>query len=144
MNPPSEIRTNRKGLIPYLYGLTLFFITLSGFGQMPIFKRYYIADIPGLGWLAQFYITHIIHYLAAALLLGIVAYRIAEWLSAGSQKRKISGSGYCKGILLLALMGSGILMATQDRKASGPGGSPGGFSSGRGAPRTRAEAFLGV
>ena len=26
---------------------------------MPIFKRYYIADIPGFGWLAQFYVTHL-------------------------------------------------------------------------------------
>ncbi len=53
----------------YIYATTLFFITLSGFGQMPIFKRYYIADTPGLGWLAQFYVTHIIHYISATVLI---------------------------------------------------------------------------
>jgi hypothetical protein len=57
-----------------IYGLILFFITLSGFAQMPIFDRYYISDIPGLGWLAQFYVTHAIHYIMAALLLALGAY----------------------------------------------------------------------
>ena len=50
------------GFLKYSYVAILSFLTLSGFGQMPIFKRYYIADIPGLGWLAKFYITHYIHY----------------------------------------------------------------------------------
>ncbi|MDJ0667751.1 MAG: hypothetical protein QNJ61_10750, partial [Desulfobacterales bacterium] len=54
-----------------IYLTLLVFMGLSGFGQMPIFKRYYIADLPGLGWLAQFYTTHYIHYLGAILLLGI-------------------------------------------------------------------------
>ena len=31
----------------------LFFSALSGFAQMHIFKRYYIADLPGFGWLAE-------------------------------------------------------------------------------------------
>ena len=35
----------------WFYLISVFFLALSGFGQMPIFKRYYIADIPGLGWL---------------------------------------------------------------------------------------------
>lgn len=57
-----------------IYGLILFFISLSGFAQMPIFARYYISDIPGLGWLAQFYVTHAVHYIMAALLLAFGAY----------------------------------------------------------------------
>lgn len=57
-----------------VYGLILFFITLSGFAQMPIFARYHISDIPGLGWLADFYVTHAVHYIMAALLLALGAY----------------------------------------------------------------------
>jgi len=68
----------------YIYVLTLFFITLSGFGQMPIFKRYYIADIPGLGWLAQFYVTHIIHYAAASVLIALVLYILFDFIFNGS------------------------------------------------------------
>ncbi|MCA1793723.1 MAG: hypothetical protein ABR534_11305 [Desulfotignum sp.] len=57
-----------------VYGLILFFIALSGFAQMPVFDRYYVSDIPGLAWLAQFYVTHVIHYIMAALLLGFCVY----------------------------------------------------------------------
>jgi hypothetical protein len=56
------------------YGLILFFITLTGFAQMPVFERYYLSSVPGLGWLAQFYVTHLIHYGMAALLLGFGGY----------------------------------------------------------------------
>ena len=58
----------------WIYLTTTFFLVLTGFGQMPIFKRYYIADIPGLGWLAEFFVTHYIHYLGAIVLLGLIAY----------------------------------------------------------------------
>jgi hypothetical protein len=61
-----------------IYGLILFFITLTGFAQMPIFDRYYISDIPGLGWLARFYVTHVFHYGLAALLLGFAVYVATE------------------------------------------------------------------
>lgn len=64
----------------YIYGITLFFITLSGFAQMPIFKRYYIADIPGLGWLANFYITHLMHYIFAGIFISLVVYSIIYFI----------------------------------------------------------------
>jgi hypothetical protein len=33
---------------------------------------------PGRGWLDEFYVTHYLHYLAAAMLLGIVFGRVAR------------------------------------------------------------------
>ncbi|MBW2655196.1 MAG: hypothetical protein JRC91_09780 [Deltaproteobacteria bacterium] len=94
----------------YIYVLTLFFITLSGFGQMPIFKRYYIADIPGLGWLAQFYVTHIIHYAAASVLIALVLYILFDFIFNGSGLNRITGSGYLKIVILAGLIVSGGLM----------------------------------
>lgn len=55
-------------------------LAVSGFAQMPIFKRYYIADVPGLGWLAQFYTTHILHYIAAIIFLAVVAYYVGRYI----------------------------------------------------------------
>ncbi len=69
----------------WFYLLTVFFLALSGFGQMPIFKRYYIADIPGLAWLAEFFVTHYIHYLAAILFLAFTAYMIIDYLVVKAQ-----------------------------------------------------------
>ncbi|MCL5935244.1 MAG: formate dehydrogenase subunit gamma [Bacillota bacterium] len=51
-------------------------LIVSGFGQMPMYKRYKIADLPGLGWTADYSVTLVIHYLAAAILLFAVAYHI--------------------------------------------------------------------
>ena len=60
----SQTHSNRHTQsMRYLYVLTVFFMALTGFGQMPIYKRYYLSDIPGFGWLAEFFIIHYIHYL---------------------------------------------------------------------------------
>ncbi|HKK98970.1 MAG TPA: hypothetical protein VJ943_01880 [Desulfotignum sp.] len=107
-----------------VYGLTLFFIALTGFAQMPIFKRYYIADIPGLGWLAQFYVTHAIHYALAALLMGFCAYVALDYFFArrhGSttkfkmtENTKISASAQVKIAALCGLIITGIFMVVKN------------------------------
>ena len=95
----------------YLYLLSVFFLTLTGFGQMPIFKRYYIADIPGLGWLAEFYVTHYMHYLAAILLITITSYVAAAYLLGGRKKIKLTVSGYLRaGMVLLLVITGGLLV----------------------------------
>jgi hypothetical protein len=98
----------------YIYGITLFFITLSGFGQMPVFKRYYIADIPGLGWLAQFYVTHIIHYAAAILLITLVVYILFDFIFNRSGFPRITGFGYFKIAIIAGLIVSGVLLVIRN------------------------------
>jgi hypothetical protein len=61
------------------FKLLVLVLAMSGFAQMPIFKRYYIADIPGLGWLAQFYTTHIVHYIAAIIFLALIFYYLSRY-----------------------------------------------------------------
>lgn len=97
-----------------LYALTLLLITLSGFGQMPIFKRYYIADIPGFGWLARFYVTHIIHYMAAGVLIAFITYVLLDFLLNGSRLKQMTGFGYLKAGILIGLIASGILMVVKN------------------------------
>ena len=66
------------GLFRWLYVLAVGLAAFSGFGQMPIFKRYYIADLPLMGWSAKFFVTSDIHYLMAALLLFLLFWRISQ------------------------------------------------------------------
>jgi hypothetical protein len=76
-------------------------LMLTGFAQMPIFKRYYIADLPGLGWLAQYFVTHLLHYLGAVALLAILGYAAVD--GAVSRRWRLSvGSGAWLQIGLLA------------------------------------------
>lgn len=67
-----------------LFPLTVFGLALTGAAQMPIFKRYYVADVPGLGWLNDFYLTHVLHYVLAAALLFMLAERAGRALAGRS------------------------------------------------------------
>lgn len=110
------------------YGLILFLITLSGFAQMPVFARYYISDIPGLGWLAEFYVTHAIHYIMAALLLVLGGYAVMDVVlgrkaspvrqySAQLQrvyKGSLSATGWVKVLSLAGLMVTGSVMVLKN------------------------------
>jgi putative Mn2+ efflux pump MntP len=105
------------------YGLILFFITLSGFAQMPIFARYYISDIPGLGWLAQFYVTHAMHYILAALLLALGTYALLDAVlrrkrSPARQRHlnrnKVTATGWVKLISLAGLGVTGCFMVVKN------------------------------
>jgi len=87
---------------------TIGLLGLTGAAQMPIFKRYYIADIPGLGWLANFYLTHRLHYVLATILLFIFGIIVVR---AVSQKilAQISGFGWFKLGLWLGIIVTGML-----------------------------------
>jgi hypothetical protein len=104
--------------VRYIYLITVFFLTITGFGQMPVFKRYYIADIPGLGWLAQFYVTHYIHYLAAILILALVAYMIVDYLVLQKKHIRLTVSGYVRGAILVGILVSGIFLVMRNLTGS--------------------------
>jgi hypothetical protein len=102
----------------WFYLITVLFLSLSGFGQMPIFKRYYIADIPGLGWLAEFFITHYIHYLAAILFLAFTAYMIIDYLLSQRKSRRMTASGYVRSALLAGILASGVFLVIRNLAGS--------------------------
>ncbi len=96
------------------YLTLLVFMGLSGFGQMPIFKRYYIADLPGLGWLDQFYVTHFIHYLGAILLLGLAAHYAFLYLVDRRGELKITFYGWLQGGLWAGIVVTGALRVVKN------------------------------
>ena len=58
----------------WVTAVSIFILLFTGFGQMPIYKRYYIDQIPGLGWSSNFLTTLNIHYAAAIVLVFISMY----------------------------------------------------------------------
>ena len=102
----------------YVYLITVLFLTLSGFGQMSIFKRYYIADIPGFGWLAQFFVTHYIHYLGAILILALVTYMVIDCLILQKKRIRLTASGYVRGTILAGILVSGLLLVIRNLAGS--------------------------
>lgn len=98
----------------FLYGSLLFLIALTGFAQMPIFKRYYIADIPGLGWLAKFYVTHSLHYGLAALFTALAVYGALDLFLRGKNLSALTPVGKFKAVMVLGLMVSGAAMVLRN------------------------------
>jgi len=115
---PDMISKMPNKAVRYVYLITILFLTITGFGQMPIFKRYYVADIPGLGWLAQFYITHYIHYLAAILILALVAYTIIDYLILQKKHIRLTVSGYVRGAILAGILASGVFLVIRNLTGS--------------------------
>jgi formate dehydrogenase gamma subunit len=52
-------------------GLLLIF---SGFGELPMYKRYMVTEIPGMGWTGDFFINLKIHYLAGIVFVSIMVF----------------------------------------------------------------------
>ncbi|MFP4316568.1 MAG: FeS-binding protein [Desulfovibrionales bacterium] len=88
--------------------LSVLVLAVSGIGQMPIFKRYYLADIPGFSWLADFMFLHILHYTGAIVFALIVGAWLGRILAAKSWAR-LSAWSWVQAAAVLLLVGTGIV-----------------------------------
>jgi formate dehydrogenase gamma subunit len=80
---PRVVRHSAVELIEHwvlaLSGILLLF---SGFGELPMYKRYLVTEIPGFSWAGDFYVNLKIHYLAAILFVGVIVFHFVYhgWL----------------------------------------------------------------
>ncbi len=76
----SENKVKRHGFsvlfAHWAIALSTIVLIFSGFGQMPMYKRYWIAGLPGLGWSADYTVTLAVHYVAAMFFLLAVAWHV--------------------------------------------------------------------
>lgn len=56
--------------------LSIILLIITGLGQLPLYKRYNIAQLPGAEWLGSFFSTLHVHYLAAAFLIFVVSFHL--------------------------------------------------------------------
>ncbi len=94
-----------------IYLLSLIVLVFTGFGQLPLFKRYYISSIPGMAWSADFYTTLFIHYVAGTVFVFLCVYYLTLYLT---RKRGFSGRSLLGGVLLALILGSGFLLAVRN------------------------------
>lgn len=83
-------------------------LAVSGFAQMPIFRRYYIADVPGLAWTDDFYFTSLLHYLSAMIFLVLAGYAAGRYLTAWRSGHALTGSGILRAGLYALLAVTGL------------------------------------
>jgi formate dehydrogenase gamma subunit len=53
----------------WLVAMSVFLLFFSGFGQMPLYRRYFLTSVPGFAWTDQYLVTINIHYIAAVVLI---------------------------------------------------------------------------
>ena len=99
-----------KRLYPVFLAVALF----TGFGNMPIYKRYFISNVPGLGWAGNFYINLYIHYIAGALLLGLAVYFAVTFLKSRLSERRLTVTGSLRAAVVILLLSSGISLAVRN------------------------------
>ena len=92
-----------------IFKFTIFIMALTGVAQMPIFKRYYISDLPGLGWLADFYLTNKIHYLFGAVLLFMAFQLLTRFILQLRGGYRLTPSGFLRCGLYTAVLATGVL-----------------------------------
>lgn len=88
-------------------------LALTGMGQMPIFSRYYIAALPGLGWLGDFRITAALHLALAALFLFVLTAMAVAWLGTRARGHLPLSAGVRVG-LLAGVAVTGLLRVLQN------------------------------
>ncbi|QGG49092.1 formate dehydrogenase subunit gamma [Heliorestis convoluta] len=63
-------------LLHWLIALSIFSLFFSGFGQMPMYKRYMLVDVPGMAWTGDYALTLVLHYVGAIALIVLVAFHL--------------------------------------------------------------------
>lgn len=103
-----------KARTPMAWGWILLctVLAVTGTGQMPIFKRYYVADIPGFGWTADFYLTHTLHYAAGAVFLFAVCYLLGKHLF--SRGWRFTRSGALRGGMIAVIVVTGVFRVAKN------------------------------
>ena len=97
----------------WLYMAGIFIAIFTGFGNMPLYKRYYIADIPGMHWSGDFYLNMMVHYIAGALVLMATIYFAITFLTS-PRRMKLSVLGKVRSVFLGLALFSGGLMALKN------------------------------
>lgn len=60
----------------WLLAITGFVLLFSGFGELPMYKRYMVTQLPLLGWSGDYFIQLKIHYLAALVFISVAVFHV--------------------------------------------------------------------
>lgn len=95
---------------PWISRLYIAFVTaltLTGFMQMPLAKRYYITAIPGLAWTGDFFFVHKVHYVLAAGLLFLLGVVCINWFLHWQERIRLTALGKARVALMAGVVISG-------------------------------------
>lgn len=98
----------------WCYGIALVLALFTGFGNMPLYRRYYIADIPGFAWSGDFFANLYVHYMAGAVLLGLSVYLCIQFLIQKRGYNRLTRSGLARAVALGLVLITGVIMVVKN------------------------------
>jgi hypothetical protein len=107
-------KSRADNVLRRIYPVALAIALFTGFGNMPIYKRYYISAIPGLEWSGNFYLNLNVHYISGVVLLGIAVYFGVVYLKTGTSKDRLTATGMLRAVFFGLSLLSGILLAIRN------------------------------
>ncbi len=84
-------------------------LTVTGFLQMPLARRYYLTAIPGMAWTGDFFFVHRLHYILAALFLLLLGIVVVNWLLDWRHKLILTRLGTVRATIIAGIVLSGGL-----------------------------------
>lgn len=100
--------------IKWIYGLAALLAIFTGFGNMPLYGRYYIADLPGFHWTGNFIANVKVHYLFGAVLLALGIYYLLLYLLVRNRGLRFTKMGLAQAGALMLVLLSGLIMAVKN------------------------------
>jgi len=67
-------------IVHALTATSIFALFFTGFGQMPVYKRYMLTEVPGFAWAGDYSITLWWHYFFGVILIGVGMYHVVYHL----------------------------------------------------------------
>ncbi len=95
--------------ISRVYIFAMAALAFTGMMQMPLAKRYYLTEVPGMAWTGDFFIVHKLHYIFAALLLFVIGVVVANWFLEWRDKLTLTPLGMARVGIVAGLVISGGL-----------------------------------
>jgi hypothetical protein len=101
-------------IVSWIFGLSAIVAVFTGFGNMPLYRRYYISDIPGLGWSGDFIANLHVHYIAGSVLVAVAAYVAVGFFRERKRGLRLTRSGTIRAVVLCLALVSGLFMALRN------------------------------
>jgi len=93
--------------ISRLFIAVMTMLACTGMLQMPLAKRYYLTEVPGMAWTGDFFIVHKLHYVFAALLLFLVGVVVVNWFMKWRDRLTFTPLGIARVAILAGIIMSG-------------------------------------
>ncbi len=115
-----EPKANGSAL-KWLLSATTLIALFTGFGNMPLYGRYYIADIPGFQWSGNFIVNMKVHLVTGAILLALAVYYLAGTIILRKNQTPRTALDRLVGIALTLVLFSGLIAGVKNFAAWTPG-----------------------